>query len=98
MMNTRQRRFVEHYVETGNGAEAARLAGYSPLSAKQTAYRLVNTPEVSEAIDVAHAYVQAAYGFNQSRLIQMLLHLFAFGKTTRERLAVIKQLTQLSGL
>jgi phage terminase small subunit len=97
-MNTRQKRFIEHFVETGNGAESARLAGYASSCAKQTAYRLTNMPEISSAIEEEHHSIQAAFGFDRNRLIRMLLHLFAFGKSTRERLAVIKQLIQLAGL
>jgi phage terminase small subunit len=34
-MIERQKRFAAHYAETGNGAEAARRAGYSGSAARQ---------------------------------------------------------------
>ena len=40
LMIDRQKRFAAHYAETGNGAEAARRAGYSESAARQTAYKL----------------------------------------------------------
>jgi len=31
-MNSKQKAFAEHFIRTGNAAEAARLAGYSNLA------------------------------------------------------------------
>lgn len=45
-LNARQRRFVEEYLRTGSGKEAAAAAGYSPRSAEQQASRLLSMPEV----------------------------------------------------
>lgn len=50
-LNERQRRFVEAYLECGNGAEAARRAGYSPASANSRAAKLMRHPAVRAAID-----------------------------------------------
>ena len=45
-------RFVEAYVDNGGqGAEAARTAGYSDASARQRAYELIQKPEVHRAIE-----------------------------------------------
>ncbi|MBR6839144.1 MAG: terminase small subunit [Oscillospiraceae bacterium] len=45
-MTVRQKRFVEEYLKTGIGKEAAINAGYSPRSAEQQASRLLAMPEV----------------------------------------------------
>lgn len=50
-MLERQRRFAIHFVETGNGAEAARRAGYAESSARQTAYKLKQKESVKHAIE-----------------------------------------------
>ena len=50
-MRERQRRFAIHFVETGNGAEAARQAGYAESSARQTAYKLKQKESVKHAIE-----------------------------------------------
>jgi phage terminase small subunit len=49
-MEERRRRFVENYLVTGNGAQAATLAGYSEKSAKVTASRLLTDANVRAAI------------------------------------------------
>lgn len=45
-----QRRFVEAYVRTSNGAESARQAGYSPNGAAVRAKTLLEKPEIQQAI------------------------------------------------
>ena len=45
-LNARQKRFVQAYLQTGVGKEAAVQAGYSPKSAEQQASRLLSMPEV----------------------------------------------------
>lgn len=52
-----QRAFAEAYVlSSGNATQAAVAAGYSPVSARQTASRLLHTPHVQEAIRRAQAH------------------------------------------
>ncbi len=50
-MLDRQKRFAAHYAETGNGAEAARRAGYSEKTARQTAYKLRQKDNIKQAVD-----------------------------------------------
>lgn len=47
-LNPRQRAFVAAYA--GDGAAAARAAGYAPGVAKTTAYKLLRHPEIAVAI------------------------------------------------
>lgn len=50
-MNPKRERFVIEYIANGgNGAEAARAAGYGAAGAHVTASRLLRKPEVAEAI------------------------------------------------
>lgn len=49
-MNTKQKLFVAEYVVDHNGAAAAVRAGYSPARGKETGYRLLQIPAVSQAI------------------------------------------------
>ena len=52
-----QRLFAEAYVlGHGNATQAAIEAGYSPVSARQTASRLLHTPHVQDAIRRAQAH------------------------------------------
>lgn len=49
-MTPLQQRFVDEYTVDGNGAAAARRAGYSATSARQEAYKLLANEEVKLAI------------------------------------------------
>ena len=44
--NLRRERFVQEYIKDGNGAGAARRAGYSPRGADVTAVRLLGNASV----------------------------------------------------
>ena len=54
-LNTRQQKFVEHYLITGMVSEAAIRAGYSPASAWSAGSRLKRNPKVAYAIRVGRA-------------------------------------------
>ena len=43
-INARQKRFIDAYLETGNGSKAAVAAGYSENTARKQASRLLNSP------------------------------------------------------
>lgn len=49
-LTTRQERFAEHYVRTGNASQAARDAGYAAIGARVTACRLLTNPNVQAAV------------------------------------------------
>lgn len=49
-LTPRQQRFIEYLLLTmGNGAKAARMAGYSEKSAKEIAYQLLKEPKIRQA-------------------------------------------------
>jgi hypothetical protein len=50
-LTAQQRWFIEHYLINQVGASAARDAGYSHRSARQTAYELLQNPLIKEEID-----------------------------------------------
>ena len=49
-MNDRRKRFIEEYLVDGNGAAAARRAGYAASCARQTAADLLAIPDVARAV------------------------------------------------
>jgi phage terminase small subunit len=49
-LTARQRAFCEHYAQLGNGAAAARQAGYSARTARQQASRLLTKANVCQQI------------------------------------------------
>lgn len=55
-LNERQKRFVDEWVRNGgNGAQAAREAGYSARTARSIAQRLLTNVDVKEAIQARQA-------------------------------------------
>ncbi len=56
-LNKRQQVFIDEYLKCFNGAEAARRAGYSEKSARQTASELLSNPDISEHIQARLAEV-----------------------------------------
>jgi phage terminase small subunit len=97
-MNRRQEQFVEHYLTTGNGAEAARQAGYESSCAKQTAYRLVHRPDITSALQDNYLSTQQRFDVTRSKIVQMLLDLFKDSENTRDRLTAVSTLIRLTGL
>ncbi len=56
-LTPRQEAFARHYAASGNGAAAARAAGYAPASAKQAAHELLQAPMIRDrvaALEEAH--------------------------------------------
>lgn len=49
-LTPRQKDFCEYYLQTGNAAEAARLAGYSEKTARVTGPENLSKPAISEYI------------------------------------------------
>jgi phage terminase small subunit len=49
-LSPRMKRFVEEYLRTRSGAEAARRAGYSPFNASVTGTQLLRDPRVAAAL------------------------------------------------
>ena len=56
-LTRRQQVFINEYLSCFNGAEAARRAGYSEKSARQTASDLLSNPDISEHIQARLAEV-----------------------------------------
>lgn len=70
MLNEKQKRFVEEYLIDMNGARAARAAGYSESAARETASRLLKTPEVAEAVRKARASLSERTEITQDWVLQ----------------------------
>ena len=50
-MNERQKAFAEYFAASGNGAEAARRAGYSSKTARSQGQRLLTNADIQEYIE-----------------------------------------------
>lgn len=60
-LTPRKEQFCQRFVECANAAGAARAAGYSPRSARNTAYRLMRDVHVVERIAELHAETARAH-------------------------------------
>ena len=80
-MTDRQKRFVEEYLIDLNATQAAIRAGYSPQTAQEQGYQLLQKTSVQSAIGKAIAERSKRTGINQDRVIQELAKL-AFVKMT----------------
>jgi phage terminase small subunit len=76
-LNAREAAFVAYRIGGKNGAEAARLAGYSARSAKHMANELQKRPWVRDAIEAGLAEVNARAAVAQSEMIEQAAQLAA---------------------
>jgi hypothetical protein len=68
-----QQKFVEEYIRHGNGAAAARAAGYAHDRARTTAAELVAKSNIQEAIEIEREYMrQSARTTREELLAEML--------------------------
>ena len=74
-LTPRQKDFCEYYLQTGNAAEAARLAGYSEKTARVIGPENLSKPVIKNAIDKAIAERSRRTGINQDRVIQEIAKL-----------------------
>lgn len=72
-LTARQARFVELYLETGNGTDAATKAGYEVGSAHVTASRLLRNAKVSEAIEAGRRVLSDVFKIRREDVVAGLL-------------------------
>jgi hypothetical protein len=75
-LTPKERRFVLEYVGDGNGAAAARAAGYAPGSAKVTASRLLTKANVQALVAIEREKLEAATRLDKANAIRKLESLF----------------------
>lgn len=80
-MTQKQKRFVEEYLIDLNATQAAIRAGYSPQTAQEQGYQLLQKTSVQSAIGKAMAERSKRTGINQDRVISELAKI-AFIKMT----------------
>ena len=69
-LSARQRRFVEEYVASANGTQAAIKAGYSPSTASVQASRLLAKDKIRAAIQVEAAPLREKLQITQERVVE----------------------------
>ena len=95
MLTAKEQRFIHEYRVDGDGANAARRAGYASKSAKVTACRLLKKPAIAEAI--AHQEQgRANQAIANAQERRELLTLIARDIGEKNRLAAIKAMDTLN--
>ncbi len=97
-LTPRQERFVREYIRIGNAKRAATLAGFSPRSAKQIGYTLLQKPEVQQALEaLREAEAPAGQELTPDRALRMLVEETA-DPNPRVRLDAKKAVAQAVGV
>tara|TARA_B100002003_G_scaffold237266_1_gene254150 strand:+ start:364 stop:699 length:336 start_codon:yes stop_codon:yes gene_type:complete len=97
-LGIKKAKFVEEYLASGNATEAAKRAGYSRKTAKQSASRLLKDPVVSVTIHEKRQAICAEYQLSRGMLVRMLLDTFSKADSALVRVQVIRELARLSVL
>jgi hypothetical protein len=90
-LTTRQAKFVDEYVISGNAAAAARAAGYSENGAKVTACRMLTKPNLKVAIAAKRLAGAEGFEIRREHVIAAIMQAIAMAKEYR------KPATMLSG-
>ena len=95
-----QRRFIDHYVETGQGAKSARMAGYGKGAAVR-ACNLLKRPDVQEEIQDRQFAIRFKSGLGKGFLIDAAMD--SYNKALNKRnvngmLKAIDLMARLAGV
>lgn len=71
-MNSKQELFCYYYIELGNGAEAAKRAGYAANSARKQASRLLTNEDISKKISEIRKNMMAKRQIQLDDLVTIL--------------------------
>ena len=82
-MTERQKRFIDHYIQTANASEAARLAGYSERTARIHAAKLLAKTNIREKIDKRLKELESARIAETKELLEHLTSVIR-GQVTEE--------------
>jgi phage terminase small subunit len=92
-----QQGFINNYVECGNGAAAARRAGYGKGAAVR-ACNLLKRPDIQEAIETQQMVMRFEAGVSRADLAQAAEDMFYKARTVRDQGRAIDIMAKLYGL
>ena len=97
-LTAKQAKFVDHYVITGSGAEAARLAGYSEKTARAIAAENLTKPDVLNAIHERQQQYRAELQVTKEEVINGILSAIDMAREQQNPAAMIQGCVQLAKL
>lgn len=89
VLTARQARFVDEYLLSGNGAEAARLAGYSAKTARQMATENLSKPAIQAAIQAREDATASQLELTRQAVIGELQGAIALAREQQNPMAMI---------
>lgn len=95
-LSARQEKFVEHYAVCGNAAEAARLAGYSPKTARVIGPECLSKPAVKTALAARQRVFREELRVTKDDVIAGLLSAIQLAREQHNPAAMIGGLVQIA--
>lgn len=99
-LSVRQKQFAENYVRHGNGAKAAREAGYAHVGARVTASRLLANANIQTAIAAERRAHEQAMGTSREQVAAELLGVVDLARShgsAREMIAALREVGLICG-
>ena len=97
-LTPRQEKFVSHFLVTGNGTQSAMAAGYSKVSARVGAHRLLTIPAVQAEIRARQGVDSQRLQLERQDVIAGLLEAIGIAKERQEPAAMIRGWAELGKL
>ena len=95
----KQQLFIKHYVISGNGAESAVKAGYSPKSAKTIAAHLIEKDNLRQLIEKERVILKDKLSITNEEIVQGLASIAKNEEEkSSDRHACYKTLAQINGM
>lgn len=77
-LTTRQQKFIEEYLLSGNASDAARKAGYSEKTAYSIGEENLRKPEIAAAIKKAHDLRKEKFKLDEDTILKSLIDIAFF--------------------
>ena len=97
-LTARQQRFVEEYLVDGNGARAARCAGYSENSARQMAAENLSKPYIQDSISEKRQRTADKLNLRKEQLLLSHLAAIRLAEAQGQPLAMISAAREIGRL
>lgn len=96
MLTAKRQTFVNEYCIDRNASRAARAAGYSAVSAKVTASRLLTDANVRAAVTLREMDAERALGVTRERVLKALQGAFELARQQSDPAAMIAACREIS--
>jgi phage terminase small subunit len=97
-MRLKHERFIDEYINTGNGAEAARKAGYCERTARISACRLLTQDNIKKVIEEKRRAIAEQSTLTAEQVVQKLADIANTADKASDRVAALRLLGLNHGL